>query len=93
MALAPRVACGVRVYDPANAVGFHREGAAVAPEWRAKSEGVFLAIARFGRLESTGLLPTAGLPSAVAVEGVVTLSTVVQGLFNGVAQVFFQGNS
>lgn len=52
----------------------------------------FLAIARFGRLHSTQHLPTAGLPVSVAVEGVVTVSTVIQGLFNGVAQVFFQEN-
>ncbi|MCG5076684.1 urea transporter [Paraburkholderia tagetis] len=52
----------------------------------------FLAIARFGRLHSTHLLPTAGLPTSVAVEGVVTASTVVEGVFNGIAQVFFQGN-
>ncbi|HWJ70918.1 MAG TPA: urea transporter [Sphingobium sp.] len=52
----------------------------------------FLATARFGRLESTHLLPTAGLPRAVTVEGVVTGSTVTDGLFNGLAQVFFQGN-
>ncbi|MDA5194320.1 urea transporter [Govanella unica] len=52
----------------------------------------FLATARFGRLESTHLLPTAGLPKAVTVEGLVTASTVVEGLFNGIAQVFFQGN-
>ena len=52
----------------------------------------FLAAARFGRLETTQLLPTAGLPRSVAVEGIVTAATVVQGLFNGVAQVFFQGN-
>lgn len=52
----------------------------------------FLAIARFGRLESTHLLPTAGLPQAVSVEGVVTFSTMVDGLFKGIAQVFFQGN-
>lgn len=52
----------------------------------------FLASARFGRLESTHLFPTAGLPREVGVEGVVTASTVVEGLFNGVAQVFFQGN-
>jgi urea transporter len=37
-------------------------------------------------------LPTAGLPKAAAVEGVVAASTVVEGLFNGIAQVFFQGN-
>lgn len=52
----------------------------------------FLATARFGRLQSTHLLPTAGLPRAVAVEGVVTAATVAQGLFNGIAQVFFQGS-
>lgn len=51
-----------------------------------------LACARFGRLHSTQLLPTAGLPRDVGVEGVVSAATVVQGLFNGVAQVFFQGN-
>ncbi|MEX5215419.1 MAG: urea transporter [Nitrospiraceae bacterium] len=50
----------------------------------------FLATARFGRLQTTGLLPTAGLPKTVAVEGVVTASSVVEGLFNGIAQVFFQ---
>lgn len=52
----------------------------------------FLATARFGRLQSTHLLPTAGLPKAVTVEGVVTASTVAEGVFNGIAQVFFQGN-
>ena len=54
--------------------------------------GFLLACARFGRLHSTHVLPTAGLPQAATVEGVVTVSTVVEGLFNGVAQVFFQGN-
>lgn len=52
-----------------------------------------LACARFGRLHSTNVLPTAGLPKAATVEGVVTASTVVEGLFSGVAQVFFQGNA
>lgn len=52
----------------------------------------FLATARLGRLEPTGLLPAANLPKAAAVEGVVNASTVVYGLFNGVAQVFFQEN-
>lgn len=52
-----------------------------------------LACARFGRLHSTHVLPTAGLPSLeIAIEGAVTTSTVVEGLFNGVAQVFFQGS-
>lgn len=52
----------------------------------------FLAIARFGRLHSTHLLPTAGLPASATVEGIVTASTVAQGLFNGIAQVCFQGS-
>lgn len=52
-----------------------------------------LAGARFGRLHSTGVLPTAGLPTAATVEGTVTSSTVAEGLFTGVAQVFFQGNA
>lgn len=52
----------------------------------------FLATARFGRLVSTDQLPTAGLPGSVTVEGVVTASTIADGLFNGIAQVFFQGN-
>jgi len=51
-----------------------------------------LACARFGRLHSTHLLPTAGLPKAATVEGIVTMSTVAYGLFSGVAQVFFQAN-
>ena len=52
-----------------------------------------LACARFGRLHSTDVLPTAGLPGAATVEGIVTVSTVIEGLFNGLAQVFFQGNA
>ena len=52
-----------------------------------------LACARLGRLHSTDVLPTAGLPKAATVEGIVTVSTVIEGLFNGVAQVFFQGNA
>lgn len=52
----------------------------------------FLATARFGRLETTDLLPTAGLPQTATVEGVVTAATVGEGLFNGIAQVFFQGS-
>ncbi|WP_305805058.1 urea transporter [Stenotrophomonas sp. YIM B06876] len=51
-----------------------------------------LACARFGRLHTTGLLPTAGLPKATTVEGIVGFSTLAEGLFNGIAQVFFQGN-
>lgn len=51
-----------------------------------------LACAHFGRLHSTHILPTAGLPKAAIVEGVVTAPSVVEGLFNGVAQVFFQGS-
>ncbi|MBE7444041.1 MAG: urea transporter [Planctomycetia bacterium] len=52
-----------------------------------------LACARFGRLNSTDVLPTAELPKAAMVEGIVTFSTVIEGLFNGVAQVFFQGDA
>ncbi len=51
-----------------------------------------LACARFGRLHVTGILPTAGLPKAASVEGVVTGTTLLQGLFNGLGQVFFQGS-
>lgn len=51
-----------------------------------------MACARFGRLHSTGVLPTAGLPKAATVEGVVTAATLVEGLFTGIAQVFFQGS-
>ena len=52
-----------------------------------------LACAHFGRLHSTHILPTAGLPKAANVEGVVTGASVVEGLFKGVAQVFFQDNA
>ncbi|HEY8053352.1 MAG TPA: urea transporter, partial [Steroidobacteraceae bacterium] len=51
-----------------------------------------LACARFGRLHTTHVLPTAGLPTAATVEGVVTASTVLAGLLSGIAQVFFQGS-
>lgn len=51
-----------------------------------------LACARFGRLHVTDVLPTAGLPQAATIDGVVTAKTVVGGLFSGIAQVFFQGN-
>lgn len=53
-----------------------------------------LACARFGRLHSTQILPTAGLPMVITVvDGVVTFSTIIEGLFKGVAQVFFQENA
>lgn len=52
----------------------------------------FLATARFGRLHATALLPAAGLPRGTAVEGIVSVATVLQGLFNGIAEVFFQAN-
>lgn len=52
----------------------------------------FLATARFGRLQLTGELPTAGLPQAATVEGVVTATTVGRGLLAGVGQVFLQEN-
>lgn len=53
---------------------------------------LFLSNARFGRLESTQLLPTAGLPSSTWVEGVVTWQVLLEGTFNGIGQVFFQGS-
>ena len=52
-----------------------------------------LATARFGHLHSTGLLPTAGLPKAAAVEGIVSAATVGEGVLTGIAQVFFQSNA
>ncbi len=52
-----------------------------------------LASARFGLLDATPQLPTPGrLPQGASGEGVVSLGTFAEGLFNGVAQVFFQGN-
>ena len=52
-----------------------------------------LASARFGQLHATQQLPTSGrLPQGASIEGVVSLGTFAEGLFNGVAQVFFQGN-
>ena len=53
-----------------------------------------LASARFGQLHSTGQLPTSGrLPQGASLEGVVSLGTFAEGVFAGVAQVFFQGNA
>lgn len=52
-----------------------------------------LACARFGRLQSTSILPTAALPKAATVEGVVGISTVATGTLNGLSQVFFQENA
>lgn len=52
-----------------------------------------LACAYFGRLHTTNVLPTAGLPKSAIVEGVVTATTIGEGLFKGVAQVFFQDNA
>lgn len=57
------------------------------------SLGVFLAGARFGRLHSLGTLPVAGLPQQASVDGVVSASTIAQGLLSGIGQVFFQGDS
>lgn len=51
-----------------------------------------LAAARFGRLSTTDVLPTAGLPEAATVHGVVTATTIWRGLCNGLAEVFFQHN-
>lgn len=52
-----------------------------------------LASARWGQLHATQQLPTSGrLPQGARIEGVVSLGTFAEGVFNGVAQVFFQGN-
>lgn len=47
---------------------------------------------RAGLFGFNGALVAVGLPHGVAVESVVTASTVVEGLFSGVAQVFFQAS-
>ena len=52
-----------------------------------------LASARWGQLHATQQLPTSGrLPQGARIEGVVSLGTLAEGIFTGVAQVFFQGN-
>ena len=54
--------------------------------------GFLMACARFGRLPTTQFLPNAGLPQSAHVEGVVSISTLTDGLLQGVSQVFFQEN-
>ena len=49
-----------------------------------------LASARWGTLQATPQLPAPG--QGVSTQAVVSLGTVGEGIFNGVAQVFFQGN-
>lgn len=51
---------------------------------------VLLASARFGRLQASDLLPTAGLPKGAAIDGAVTASTLGEGVLTGVGQVFLQ---
>lgn len=53
---------------------------------------LLLASTRWDRLQATPMLPPAALPEALVVDGVVSAATVVQGLFNGIGQVFFQGS-
>lgn len=53
---------------------------------------MFLSNARFARMESTHLLPTAGLPKLMGVEGTVSLQTIIDGTLNGLGQIFFQGS-
>ena len=53
---------------------------------------VFLASAGFGRLETTALMPTASLPKAATVEGIVTVDSLLHGTLNGLAQIFFQSH-
>lgn len=52
-----------------------------------------LAAARFGRLDPSGLLPTASLPGTAVVEGVVTLASLGEGWLDGISQVFFQADA
>lgn len=51
-----------------------------------------LAGARLGQLRWSGALPAAALPQAAGAPGAVTGATLLEGLLNGVAQVFFQGH-
>ena len=53
---------------------------------------VLLARLRLGRLQPSDALPPAALPQAAAADGALSASTLVEGLFNGIGQVFFQGN-
>ena len=53
---------------------------------------VFLASAGFGRLETTSLMPTASLPKAATVQGIVTVDSLLHGTLNGLAQIFFQSH-
>ncbi len=49
-----------------------------------------LACARFGRLQLTGILPTAGLPKAATVEGIVTASTSLKVCLAALLRCFFR---
>lgn len=51
---------------------------------------VLLASLRLGRLQPGDSLPAAALPEAMAPDTAASAATFVQGLFNGVGQVFFQ---
>ena len=53
---------------------------------------VFLASARFGHLQPTGLLSAAAPPHTADMEGMVAATTLFRGSFMGLAQVFFQGS-
>lgn len=50
----------------------------------------FLTPTRFRRLQASDSLPTAALPSSVVGEGPFGLESLVDGVLNGMAQVFFQ---
>lgn len=52
---------------------------------------VLLASLRLGRLLPSAALPAAALPQAMGVDAGASAATVLQGLFNGIGQVFFQG--
>ena len=51
-----------------------------------------MACSRFGLIQTTQLLPSAGLPKSANVEGIVSVTTLTEGLLNGISQVFFQEN-
>ena len=55
--------------------------------------GILLACARWGALHAGLVAPAPVLPPAGGLSGSVTATTLIQGSFSGVAQVFFQGSA
>lgn len=53
-----------------------------------------IAVDRFGALHATGMLPTAELPKgATEVVGIVSASTVSEGVLKGIAEIFLQDDT